>query len=168
MTSAFDRKTRELLARGGEPSTTDIITVITASHEDAEEGREFITKQMARIVSHLESEQGHIEKALEEHFKEAAERDERIALMGLKLEACPMEIRDEHLGLHAEHMAEHHAPQSSRAGDPVDADFSDLRSEEVFRTRFMWATGAKMTNVLLVVLGGVVMLVINLLIFGRP
>lgn len=153
-------------ATNGGPTIADVLEAIRASHKDSQ-------RAVGRVASHLESEQGHVDKILKDHFSEASSRDERIRKLEATAAACPgvldqhkSSVLEAHYDFHNKYVASvagQQLVQVRRASDPPGEDHESDR-----RTYLMWVIGSKVSYIAFAALIVLVTVAINYVVYGRP
>ena len=156
-----ERAVQKLLSEtnGHEKTVSDLFALIIAVNEDGEDRHEATLAEIA-----------HLKDTLTTHFLEADERDRILHGLCADFSAHSSDVgAHKHGELHADHMEAHHWHHPRRSTDPETADYSGSRGgEQAFQTKFMWGVGSRFANVGFFLLGSVLMLIINAIVFGRP
>ena len=143
---AKDRILKESRSNGG-VTVDHLFDALIATNADLDE-------------QHAETKTWHekVSSMVAEHIEEAKIRDTRIKVLEATVEAGPELVKSyvqgyvdcEHGKRHQEHMDELHSPDAS------------------FQNRLVWFFASTIGKVALVVLGAAGVIVLNLLIYGRP
>lgn len=171
MTDEFDEAIASALNQGTEPTIRDVLEVMRSAHRVTlqcyGENKQAIadnSTQLRRIASHLESETRQREKVEERLTElEAAHATCADRIVGI-IEPIVEKQSNAHFRFHTEHLDKDHG--AWRAGMP-DRRQSEMTETE-WQGRFLWGTGSRFVNVGFVVLGGVIIVIINLIVYGRP
>ena len=166
MTNRGDRKVREWASdRNGDPLTPkDVVELVFALDEDNQDRHD---EAMAVITSHI---------------SEASVRDERITVLeAWRTESaltCERRVCDL---IEKEHKERHDAYVLSlkprRQSDNDEADYTNKRviitsasgvEDEVFHSRLVWFFASNLGKLVIFAAGGVCLMIINLIVYGRP